>query len=171
MKTTPKAKIDPVALAKYLLVKMGSTDHLKLQKLLYYVEAWHLVFFDTPIIEEDFRAWVHGPVLLSVWHDLKKLSILHGEVQIKKAFRERNVQAVTNKLDQDQLELIDDVLKEYGSKSGYHLECLTHAEAPWRSARAGLAPDEPGSRKISKKLMKSFYRDRLQANGQEAQSA
>ena len=164
----PKPTINPVDLARYVIVKLGEADHLKIQKLLYYVEAWHLVFFDSSIVDEDFRAWVHGPVLLSVWHELKDYSTLTRGVVVKKEFREKFVHKVEKQLDHDQRQLIKDVLGEYGGKTGYHLECLTHAEAPWRSARRGLAPEEKGSRKISKREMKAFYRERLAANGQAA---
>ena len=37
----------------------------KLQKLLYYVEAWNLVY-KSSLIDDDFEAWVHGPVVPDV---------------------------------------------------------------------------------------------------------
>ena len=36
---------------------------LKLQKLVYYADAWFLANFDEPLIKEDFEAWAHGPVV------------------------------------------------------------------------------------------------------------
>jgi uncharacterized phage-associated protein len=45
-----EARVDPVDLAKYVIVKLGQTDHLKLQKLLYYIQSWHLVMFDKPLL-------------------------------------------------------------------------------------------------------------------------
>lgn len=42
-------------------------SNLKLQKLVYYAQAWHLAIHGTPLFEEDFEAWVHGPVIPSLY--------------------------------------------------------------------------------------------------------
>lgn len=158
-------KIDAKQLAHYLLAKVGHMSHLKLQKLLYYVQAWHLVFFDTPIIEDDFKAWVHGPVCLSVWHDLKDVAILNGEVQIPSSTARADVVKRTEgALVKDQIQLIDSVLAEYGKRTAFELECLTHEESPWREARAGIPPEQPSSKVISQSAMRRFYRARLAAS-------
>jgi len=49
------------------------------------------------------------------------------------------------------------VLDAYGDFTPTQLERLTHQEAPWIEARAGLAPDEPSRNAISMKSMKEFY--------------
>lgn len=73
-------KVDSVELAKYIVCKMAergeNINHLKLQKLLYYVQVWHLVYSDEPLIDEDFEAWLHGPVLRSVWNYYRTFSIM-----------------------------------------------------------------------------------------------
>ncbi len=56
------AKVDSLLLSEFILFKYGPMSHLKLQKLLFYAQALHLAYFDEPIIEDDFEAWVHGPV-------------------------------------------------------------------------------------------------------------
>ena len=158
-----EGQIDPVELAKYVIVKLGQTDHLKLQKLLYYIQSWHLAIFETPLFEEDFKAWVHGPVLTSVWTELKDHSKLNAEISVKRSFVAGIIAKVKRSLRKEQLELIDDVLEEYGEKSGYHLECLTHSEDPWKDARGNLPPDAKSSAKISKAVMRKFYAARLAA--------
>jgi uncharacterized phage-associated protein len=148
-------------LAKYILAIHGAMSHLKLQKLLYYVDAWHLVFYDNALIPEDFKAWVHGPVCVAVWNEVKKLSVLKGEVCIKKDVKEEIITSVERQLNNDQVALIKGVLKEYGDKPDYHLEYLTHSETPWKEARGNLPPNEPSYKKIKKTTMQSFYRSRL----------
>jgi uncharacterized phage-associated protein len=160
-----EGEIDPVELAKYVVVKLRKTDHLKLQKLLYYIQSWHLAIFDRPLFDEDFKAWVHGPVLTSVWTELKDKSKLYTEVGIKRAHAAGIVSRVKQQLRKEQLELIDDVLQEYGTKTGYHLECLTHSEDPWRNARGDLPPDVKSSARISKTAMRKFYAARLASDG------
>ena len=59
--------IAPASLANFLLVTCRESGevltNLKLQKLMYYSQAWHLALRDIPLFNEDFQAWVHGPVL------------------------------------------------------------------------------------------------------------
>ena len=48
----------------------------KLQKLLYYAQAWYLAFEDTPLFDEDFEAWVHGPTIPALLDLLQKKYVL-----------------------------------------------------------------------------------------------
>lgn len=157
--------MDSVELAKLILAKQGAMTHLKLQKLLYYVEAWHLVHFKESIVSDKFKAWMHGPVSTKVWHAFKdSRSPLNSDVSISiKEAREIKAKAKAV-LKPDQLSLIDDVLKEYGKLTAYELEGLTHSELPWIEARRGLPPDESSSSEISKVTMLKFYRHRLYAH-------
>src|ERR1017187_8862366 len=41
--------------------------NLKLQKLLYYAQAWHLVLHEEAIFDESIEAWVHGPVVPEIF--------------------------------------------------------------------------------------------------------
>ncbi len=50
-----------------------SITHLKLQKLLYYAQAWSLVLKGKSLFEEDFEAWAHGPVLPSIFEQYKNM--------------------------------------------------------------------------------------------------
>jgi len=151
--------IDSSELTNYILAKGGSMNHLKLQKVLYYVEAWHLVFFNKSIVEDEFQAWVHGPVSKKLWNEVKNLSVLYSELEVSKP--EKIIKDVEEKLNQDQIDLINDVIKKYGKQSGYNLECLTHNELPWIEAREGLSPNAPSNNIISKKTMKKYYSELL----------
>lgn len=155
-------KIDSVELAKYILAKRGKMSHLKLQKLLYYIEAFHLAYFQESVIKDDFEAWMHGPVCKKVWNAFKEDSKpVYGLLAMPEKDARHAIRTIEEALSEDQLEIIGDVLKEYGDKSSYHLECLTHVELPWREARRGVAPDASSSNKISKRTMMQFYRKSL----------
>lgn len=163
--STPKP--DSVDLAKFVLAKSGKMTHLKLQKLLYYVEAWHLAVFEEPLLADEFKAWVHGPVSTRVWNAFKDASSpLLNDMKISTREARPIVQKISRLLRPEQLSLIDDVLGEYGKLNAYELEGLTHSEKPWIEARKGVAADEPGRRPISKTTMMKFYRARL-GNGHE----
>jgi uncharacterized phage-associated protein len=144
----------------YLNQKGDSVSPKKLQKLLYYIEAWHLVHIGTPLIDEEFQAWVHGPVLPSLYHKLKEFGFNNLEVVAEELDSpDAEVDAIKkrNKLSEDQIELIYSVLDKYGGLSSFQLEMLSHKEAPWLEARGDAKPHESCRNIISKKRMKEFY--------------
>lgn len=149
-------KLDSLKLA-YYIINSGNypnISHLKLQKLLYYIQSWHIVFFEgNKLFDDDFEAWVHGPVSKKIYDYFKEESKLHRELSINDGI---NTDLTTN-LDKEQIELINDVLNEYGDKSPYHLECLTHNEKPWIEARGGCSSNEICTNTINNDTIKSYY--------------
>lgn len=151
-------QISAIDLSKYILKyfseKNTTINHLKLQKLVYYIDAWHYVLLEKPLIMEDFEAWMHGPVVRALWDYYKNESILSNALILKDEYQ---LLFVT----QEQLEVINDVLDEYGDKTSYYLECLTHEEKPWLMARVGYAASDYCSEVISKEIMKQYYSEKL----------
>lgn len=141
-----------------------SVSPKKLQKLVYYVEAWHLVHFDKALVKEDFEAWMHGPVVPDLYREFKKFGFnnirtINDELDLADA-RIRKV-AKANDLSDNQLELIFSVLNRYGPLSSFELEMLTHSEKPWIEARADFLPHQRCTNIISKDVMKRFYTSQL----------
>jgi uncharacterized phage-associated protein len=52
-----------LTVAYYILNKCGPMPAMKLHKLLYYCQAWSLVWDGEPLFEEEIEAWVSGPVI------------------------------------------------------------------------------------------------------------
>lgn len=156
-------KIDSIDLAYYLLSKLGPMNQLKLQKLIYYIEAWHLAILETSIIDDEFEAWVHGPVSRKIWINFKDKSLIYDDINEDTDKINEVSKDIESKISEDQLELIKDVLDEYGNDSAYELERQTHSEAPWKLARKGLAVNEVCNSIIDKEIMKEYYQKRLDA--------
>ena len=57
--------------AAYILKKCGNMSHMKLQKLMYYAQAWSLVWDEEPLFPERIEAWVNGPVVRPLYADLR----------------------------------------------------------------------------------------------------
>ena len=142
---------EPAKIADYLIMESRDRGelltNLKLQKLLYYAQAWFLANRDEPLFAENFQAWIHGPVLPSQYH----------------RFKEYTWRPITEDIDAPELpehviEHLDEVLDVFGSESAIALEVMTHSEKPWQEARRGLAPDAPSCAIISQATMKAFYR-------------
>ena len=153
-------RIDSIELSKYILALAGNAAHLKLQKLVYYTEAYHLAYFEESLIDDQFEAWLHGPVSRKLWNYYKERSNIYDPI-ICDVDRDTLIADVERKLTEDQIELINDVFKEYGQESAYALECMTHKEGPWLNARKGYAADDKCEVVIDKETMKTFYQQYL----------
>lgn len=144
----------------YVNQKGEDVSHKKLQKLVYYVEAWHLVHLDSSIVDEDFEAWIHGPVVPELYSELKDFGFNNIDV-INDEFDtiDEELKAIIqrNGITDEQLELIHSVLDKYASLSAFELEILSHNEKPWLDAREGLSPNSSSKNKINKGSMKGFY--------------
>ena len=147
-------------ITNYVNQKGDTISHKKLQKLLYYVEAWHLVNFNNPILNEDFQAWVHGPVVPELYHKLKEfgfndLKVVNDEFETVDG--KINSIILKNKISDETIEFVYSVLDRYGSLTSFELELLSHSEAPWLEARQDYPPHKPCTNIISKDRMKAFY--------------
>lgn len=121
---------------------------MKLQKLVYYSQAWSLAWDDKPLFPEEIQAWVHGPVVKELYRDHRgKYMVEPSDFPSGDASR----------LDAEQVETIDSVLSSYGRMSAGQLSELTHAELPWKRARSGLESGDPGTFAISHESMQEYY--------------
>lgn len=157
----------PTALdiAKYIIVfndcKGDIVTNKKLQKLLYYVQAWSLVHFEYPFFDEYPEAWSHGPVYPTVYQRYKifgyqPIALDDYQDGIEAGQLINNVKSKIGLTD-DQLGLVDTVLTKYGSLSPAQLEILTHSEKPWLEKRVGLSEFERSDNTISFETMKEYY--------------
>ena len=110
-------------------VEHGDTiSNLKLQKLLYYMQGFHLAWFGTPFFNEPIEAWTYGPVVPVVFQEFKKYS--------GRAINPANYTDSLVLPDERQL-LFDMVYKEYSRFSAVTLMNMTHTEGPWKNHGIG----------------------------------
>lgn len=118
--------------------------NLKLNKLLYFAQAWSLVRRNAPLFNENIQAWDLGPVTPSVYHEFKK-------------YGKERIAAVSGAYDQsafspDEFELLIDVAREYGKYSAPALVDMSHEiNGPWYTVH--------GSKKrvIPQDLIKEYF--------------
>jgi uncharacterized phage-associated protein len=138
------AKVDDVAAA--VLARTGPIDTWRFQKLMYYCQAWHLVWEDKPLFPNKIEAWANGPVVRDLYPNHR------GKYEL------RDWQwGDPKELTADEISTIEAVLETYASKSGHWLSALTHSEPPWIEARAGLADGERGQNEITQASMVEYY--------------
>jgi uncharacterized phage-associated protein len=133
-------------IAAHISARLGGVDRYKLHKLVYYVQAWSLVWRKRAAFEGRIEAWKHGPVAPSL--------------QTEMVHRASDSILRANSLPPEEAAHVDRVLVYYGHMSADQLIKLTHEEEPWSNARAGLAPTEPSSNEITKEAMQAFYAKR-----------
>ena len=151
------ATIDDIAdyVISRLVTDETPINQLKLQKLLYYIQAWHLAHADKPIVEAKFQAWVHGPVNRAIFDRFRSTKMLYSNMTLADIRPEFNSNTA---LTDDERGFINAVLDAYGGLTGDQLESLTHQEEPWIEARGNLGPDQRCERDIAEGTMTRFYK-------------
>ena len=132
--------------AAYILARQGRMTAMKLQKLVYYSQAWSVVWDERPLFDETIEAWANGPVVRDLY-DVHRGSFEVAEWPWGDARR----------LTGDERATVDSVLDFYGGKSAQWLSDLTHREQPWLAARRGLPDGERGSREITLSALEEYY--------------
>lgn len=144
--------------ADYIILSLNSDEqycliNLKLQKLVYYVQAWSLGINKEPFMEGRFEAWVHGPVCRQLYERFKDTKSLYALMDNKDVLNNN----VFNTIAKEDAEFIDYILENYARFAGTQLEAMTHSEAPWIEARGNAYPMERCHNEITQESMLKFY--------------
>nr|DAJ30145.1 MAG TPA: hypothetical protein [Caudoviricetes sp.] len=119
-------------------------SNLKLQKMMYYQQGFHLAYFGTPLFDEDIVAWQYGPVVPSVYKEYK-------------SFESNSISTSREgiSLSDDEEELFNNVYEEYNQFSAVALMKMTHEESPWKTTEINSV--------ISRDKMMSFFKTQIEA--------
>ncbi len=118
--------------------------NLKLQKLVYYAQGFHLAWYGTPLFPEPIEAWAHGPVVRPLYFQYQEYRV--NPIPTPEAFDPSTIDDQTR-------ELLEEVYGVYGQYSAWGLRNLTHEEAPWK--------DTPPNQVIPLKDMQQYFADIL----------
>ena len=144
---------------------------LKIQKLVYFANGWHLALRNAPIIDEQVEAWPYGPVIPSLYRAFRK----YGDQPISG----RAERVVTESHDTWKTSLgrsrpsIDDqrgwrsefakmflnrIWEIYGGYTAIQLSNLTHQEGtPWHTVFLENNGRIPKGTDIPQSLMKHYF--------------
>jgi len=103
-------------------------SNLKLQKLVYYAQGFHLAMMDSPLFADSIEAWAHGPVVPSLYHAYKEYGA--GAIPVPVDFDPDIIDSSTSAL-------LDEVYSVFGQFSAWKLRNMTHDEPPWIEAFKG----------------------------------
>ncbi|MDR1317013.1 MAG: DUF4065 domain-containing protein [Spirochaetales bacterium] len=132
--------------AKYI-IKSLPVDNLKLQKLLYYSQAAHLVLNKVPLFPEPIEAWDYGPVVPPVYQEYKS----YGFDILPPLDEPVN-------LELGEIRSVDMAIDCFGEMSGPALINQTHGEPPWKNH---YRPGRP-SNTISLDSIYGFFKNNLE---------
>lgn len=141
--------------AQYILAKYDSVEGMKLQKLVYYAQAWRAVQTGLPLFDAPIKAYEQGPVVGMLWYHHKGWRWVTPQIL---QFGSPDA------LSDEERALLDAVLDHYGEMTGDELSDLTHLERPWDEAWHRTGRDK----KIYLDALKSFYAEKLVYDGEHA---
>lgn len=127
-------------IAAFIERELGPLSAYRVQKLVYYAQAWSLAWDGKPLFPNVIKAWKDGPVSPELWHA-----------------RRDGLPGNPDALSPEQVATVQAVLDFYGQLSAQQLIDLSHREAPWREAREGCAPGDPGHTAITHEAMRDYY--------------
>ena len=122
-------------IAEYIINREASegrtVSNLRLQKLLYFVQAQFIVQKGSPCFTQRMEAWDYGPVVPEVYHAYK-------------FFGSNAIPCTKNsaRIDEADKALIDSMLDSCSEYSTSTLVDMTHAQDPWKVAYQNVFDNE-----------------------------
>jgi uncharacterized phage-associated protein len=124
-----------------------SVNNMKLQRLLYYAQAWHLGIYDEPLFVDTIQAWMTGPVIPTEFWRFAPFGI-----------HDIPSPAVRPELSAETKEFLDAFALEFLPLDEWQLESSCRHEPPWMNARWGAEIDPPCYEDISESDMRTYFR-------------
>ena len=146
----------------YIIVYSNKKDYgvsnLKLQKLLYFVQAFFLINDCPPCFDEKIEAWDFGPVVPEIYREYKRyggMDIPTIDYYVK--FDKKNIWNTEriyyeDIISDDDKEMIQAVVDKFAHCSATFLVNLTHNQDPWINAYVNGQRNE-----ITKEDIKRYF--------------
>lgn len=113
-----------IDVACYILDHFGEMTTMKLQKLVYYCQAYHLAWYGQPLFREHIRAWTNGPVVYELFNAHRGTDCVNADnLAVNSAC------SLSNK----ERDVVDNVCETFHNLTGWELRNRTRKEAPWRN--------------------------------------
>lgn len=138
--------------AALLMERLGNTFTLKLHRLLYFCQGWHLAWDGEPLFEGPIEAWASGPVVRTI------MDRHLGQFTLQKPWPENGD---PSRLSSDETESVEGVLAMFGEWTLSQLTATACQERPWMEARHGLPPGAPGDTEVSLEVMQDYFTGRI----------
>lgn len=144
----------------YFLSKEVDITPKRLQKLMYFAYSWYLAMtnelnteINIKLFDEQFEAWIHGPVIPKLYHRYKK----YGANPIPR------YEGDLFNFSEDDKDILDEVWDVYKGYTANQLESISHKHNPWKLTRKEhyCSPYEPCRATIKDNLIFNYYASQL----------
>lgn len=152
-------------IADYII---GTSDKpltpMQVNKLAYISHGFTLAFENNPLFSDKVEAWRWGPVIPSIYHELKHygggfiMALQYCGTMLNTPQVKTRVKFLNDRIPPRHANIIDQVLNAYGHISGRGLSTITHEEGtPWHQYyKAGnLGIEIPNS------VTKAYYKSQI----------
>lgn len=154
-----------------LAAKSNSADvsPMKLQKLVYFADAWNLAFHNDPLIKDEIQAWQYGPVIEDVYHEFKdfgnsRITRMATDIDFS-AGKFISSEPEVPSTDHETHNLLKEIWRVYGKFSPIQLSNLTHASGtPWSMVANAYGSQLPRGVTIPNELIKQHFKAILEGN-------
>ncbi|TRZ50599.1 DUF4065 domain-containing protein [bacterium] len=144
-------------------IKGELITHLKLQKILYFIQGWHLAYFNSDPFNEAPEAWIHGPVYVSAYQEYRKFGFNPITIELpEEVVLEQLLLELPEGKNDNILEFLTELLDHYGSKSAFELELITHNQDPWVNARKGCGPGDRSTKVMDLTEIHRYFKAQLE---------
>ncbi|MCY4577184.1 MAG: DUF4065 domain-containing protein [Candidatus Kaiserbacteria bacterium] len=124
-------------------------SNLKLQKLLYFCQAFSLAKLNRQMFGENLYAWKYGPVVGEVYEKYKMYK--------NDPLSDQEAEHYAAGVPEADRKIIDEVLEMFGGYSAIRLMEITHSHKPWKDLKKRV---EKGERDvvISQEAIQKYYK-------------
>lgn len=119
--------------------RLPNLTPMKLQKLMYFAQVWHLKVMRTPLLDDNFSRWQYGPVIPAIYHEFKDygaspITRMSNTLSATGGGYTFHVPEIPDG-DRSSWSLVDAVINRWGEYDGTYLSNVTHADGSAWAAR------------------------------------
>jgi len=141
--------MEAINIAKFFLYIANQdgeiVTNLKMQKLLYYAQAWYLVNFNKTLFDDEILAWSLGPVVRSVYDKYKEFR--HTPI----IYKDESGEIFKKFKNKEDINFLKEFYDKFIGFSAHDLVNMSHNEEPWKKAYKTI------SQIIEPEAMKEYY--------------
>lgn len=152
---------------------------MKLQKLLFFAYGWYLSLYDKRLFDKPIEAWKYGPVVASIYHDVKHYGNYSITEPISKTifgddslFSIKYNTPTIDPKDEDTIKFLDAIWSLFSKFSAIQLSNSTHTEGtPWFKLASQYGFNIPNNAIIQDIDIKGYFdqvRDQIKASKETA---
>lgn len=147
--------------ADYIILRIKSEDNaflinLKLQKLLFYIQAWSYGINHTNFFIGEFQAWIHGPINIEIYDRFKDTKTLYSSINLNDVINPNVMSIICGK----NAMFIEYILENYAQFSAVELEEMIKNERYWIDTRKGFKQNQKCDKIIDPLLIESYYKNK-----------